>query len=724
MKRLPHLAGVLLMLMAVSRLAAQVPITAPWGETTPLPEPSYYTRAVSYGNHVLVFKCWPAPMKIWVGDVGPGGQIPLWRETLPPPAPFPSFFLSGLVRVNEYVVIPGSPNSFVAKLGEDGSIVSWTVEPGTPNSSQHARGVEADGNRIYSVAGSSPGGVYFQGVDMTTIDAAGHLAPWQAQTPLPIPLLDPMTAVADGNLYVFGGESTNPFDLTASREVRRAGIGAGGALGSWEPVRGLLREARPHSSYLRKDGTLHLVGGGLHSYMTETVETVLAGDLGLTDRHVVSRPLPVKLAQMGTAVVGSFAYAMGGVNSAFGATWTNQVWVTRFPDSTAPVITSSVAGLAGENGWYRDTVTVTWNVSDGESGIGSSTGCGPTVVSVETAGTTLTCSATNGDGLTVSASVTVKMDRTAPLITSTRTPLPNVAGWNNTDVTVGFGCVDGLSGVGYLAPSMTVVSGEGANQSAAAACTDLAGNRAEAVVGGIQIDKTRPGLAGLRLAANPLRVNANAALSAELADALSGLSSWQYTVGGGPAVVMTATRAGGAVTAGFTRSAAGVYPVCAKSVDAAGNASAESCLDAVFYDPGAGMLSGSGWFDSPDGATVANPSATGRVNFGLDVKYEDGRTRPSGDVEFEIRAGDLHFHSTSFEWMVVAGATARVKGSGTINGAGDYEFLVTVIDGGGDRIRVQIRQRSGGVVYDTQIGAADGAEPVMGIGGGDIRIHR
>jgi hypothetical protein len=86
------------------------------------------------------------------------------------------------------------------------------------------------------------------------------------------------------------------------------------------------------------------------------------------------------------------------------------------PDSTPPIVTASLAGTAGSGGWYRSPVAVTWTVSDPETGVTNSTGCAPATLSTETAGTALTCTATNGVGMSASSSVTVKIDRTLPVI--------------------------------------------------------------------------------------------------------------------------------------------------------------------------------------------------------------------------------------------------------------------------------------------------------------------
>ena len=83
---------------------------------------------------------------------------------------------------------------------------------------------------------------------------------------------------------------------------------------------------------------------------------------------------------------------------------------------------------------------------------------------------------------------------TAPAITGTRTPAANDAGWNNTDVTVGYTAVDNLSGIDVDASSLDddVLTAEGAGQSASGTAVDQAGNAATVTVGGINIDKTAP----------------------------------------------------------------------------------------------------------------------------------------------------------------------------------------------------------------------------------------
>jgi 6-phosphogluconolactonase (cycloisomerase 2 family) len=85
-------------------------------------------------------------------------------------------------------------------------------------------------------------------------------------------------------------------------------------------------------------------------------------------------------------------------------------------DTTPPVIMPTVTGSQGQNGWYISGVAVSWSVTDPESSIASSSGCTAVALSTNTAGTTITCSATNGAGLSSFASVTIKIDQTQPVI--------------------------------------------------------------------------------------------------------------------------------------------------------------------------------------------------------------------------------------------------------------------------------------------------------------------
>ncbi|HKA52592.1 MAG TPA: hypothetical protein VKJ47_02920 [Candidatus Binatia bacterium] len=74
---------------------------------------------------------------------------------------------------------------------------------------------------------------------------------------------------------------------------------------------------------------------------------------------------------------------------------------------------------------------------------------------------------------------------------------------------------------------------------------------------------------------------------------------------------------------------------------------------------------------------------------------------------------------------------AQYKGAGTINGSGNYGFMLTANDGqvngggGVDKFRIKIWDgATGAIVYDNQMGDADTAGATTAIAGGSIVIQK
>jgi len=168
-----------------------------------------------------------------------------------------------------------------------------------------------------------------------------------------------------------------------------------------------------------------------------------------------------------------------------------------------------------------------------------------------------------------------------------------------------------------------------------------------------------------------------------------------------------------------TYAAPGVYTIVAHIKDAGGLSVDATCkYPVVVFDSNGSFVTGGGWVASPAGKSA----------FGLVSKYNKGQATPDGDTEFQ--GPGFNFKSTSSDWLVIVGAKAQYRGSGTVNGNGDYAFMVTVVDGsltakhGSDMFRIKIWDKSSGlVIYDNQPGAPDSANPTTATGGGSIRIH-
>jgi hypothetical protein len=170
----------------------------------------------------------------------------------------------------------------------------------------------------------------------------------------------------------------------------------------------------------------------------------------------------------------------------------------------------------------------------------------------------------------------------------------------------------------------------------------------------------------------------------------------------------------------------GVYTVTVKVEDDDGGFDIEEFQYIVVYDPSSGgFVTGGGWIISPEGAYVPDPTLTGKATFGFVSKYKKGQSTPAGNTEFQFHTAGLNFHSGEYDWLIIAGSKAIFKGSGTINGEGNFGFMLTAIDGNLneeniDKFRIKIWDKDNDeTIYDN----AD-EESGTELGGGQIVIHK
>jgi PKD repeat protein len=176
-------------------------------------------------------------------------------------------------------------------------------------------------------------------------------------------------------------------------------------------------------------------------------------------------------------------------------------------------------------------------------------------------------------------------------------------------------------------------------------------------------------------------------------------------------------------TQDHTYSEAGVYPVTVTVTDDDGDADTETYEFIVIYDPDGGFVTGGGWIWSEAGWCQLDDlcaGAEGRARFGFVSRYKKGATVPTGNTEFVFKAGSLSFQSDNYDWLVVTGGdSAKFKGSGTINGLGDYKFMLWADDGETDTFRIRIWEEDElGNETDVYDNGFD-----QEIGGGSIVVH-
>lgn len=172
-------------------------------------------------------------------------------------------------------------------------------------------------------------------------------------------------------------------------------------------------------------------------------------------------------------------------------------------DTGDPTITPSVSPAApnGSNGWYKTSPTVTFSCDDsGGSGVASCLADGETTNSKTVgngANQTIAGTATDYAGNSDTAQVSgLNVDSSAPNApTATLDPVPNSAGWNNSNVVVDFEAAgdNGPSGIASCTADVPV-STETASQTVTGTCTDNAGNVSQPTQVTVKLDRTGPSI--------------------------------------------------------------------------------------------------------------------------------------------------------------------------------------------------------------------------------------
>jgi hypothetical protein len=186
--------------------------------------------------------------------------------------------------------------------------------------------------------------------------------------------------------------------------------------------------------------------------------------------------------------------------------------------------------------------------------------------------------------------------------------------------------------------------------------------------------------------------------------------------------------AGPTLTSTHTYTVAGSFAIKVK-VSRGSSFGSSTFSPLVVFDPNAGSLTGGGWFNSPLGAFPANPSFIGKIHFDADVKFEKKTTQLKGSAKVSLPGAD--FKLTTFSWLSIIGSRVQTAGTGTLNGASGYGFLLTGIDGKidgkklPDKVRIKIwKQSTGQIIYDSQMDAPDSAAAALVLGGGNMTIHK
>ena len=233
----------------------------------------------------------------------------------------------------------------------------------------------------------------------------------------------------------------------------------------------------------------------------------------------------------------------------------------------------------------------------------------------------------------------------------------------------------------------------------------------------------------------------------------SGATSFEWSITDGSGTTYTSFTGQGTNSIKVNwPSTPGVYKV---SVAYGGGAGCPSLIAVTYvhvFDPGAGFVTGGGWYQSPANSAYEFMKSSTRATFGLMAKYKKGEDNQlQGNTQLRLESENLVFNGNSHEsrTLVIAGNQAFYRGSGSVsyrNNVGQlvtdprrFSFLVAATDGQLDRSRDRDKLRimvwelntdgtQGTVVYDNQAGCStsldENAAPCQVISGGNIVIHK
>ncbi|WP_440956237.1 PKD domain-containing protein [Methanosarcina sp. Mfa9] len=398
-----------------------------------------------------------------------------------------------------------------------------------------------------------------------------------------------------------------------------------------------------------------------------------------------------------------------------------------------------------------DTHTIEWDFGDGKKASDSLT---PSHIYVDDGVYTVTLTVTDDDGGVGTGTLTVTVNNVAPIITATGDTIdengiatvtvsitdPGVV--DTFEVAISWG--DGTSTTFYCSSGNTEFSkshqymDDDPSGTASDNCMvivsatdDDTGEGSASTL--VTVNNVAPVVGKINSTIDPIQLGTSITVNSTFTDIGTNdthTAVWNWGDGTSSGGIVIESGVSGTVSGTHIYSSAGIYQInlTVTDDDLGSNYSVSNYV--VIYDPEGGFVTGGGWINSPEEAYAPDPTLVGTANFGFVSKYKKGATVPIGVTQFNFQVADLNFHSDEYDWLVIAGARAQYKGTGTINGEGEYGFMLTAIDAGltpstdVDLFRIKIWDKStDAIVYDNMLGAEDTAEPTTELQGGSIKIH-
>ena len=252
-------------------------------------------------------------------------------------------------------------------------------------------------------------------------------------------------------------------------------------------------------------------------------------------------------------------------------------------------------------------------------------------------------------------------------------------------------------------------------------------------------DNNLPVLSDITSTTVPVQVNTPIAASATFADADTSdthTAVWDWgdgTTDTCPAntasCTLTEASGSGSLSGTHSYTAPGTYTITLTVTDSQNGQATKTYQYISVYDNHTNSVSGSKEYTTPAGSVIADPTATGKTNFGFTAQYDsNGNVVPQGSkwasVSFKSGQTTVDFTADTYTSLLIDNGKITLRGTGTYNNQTGYTLLLTAIEAtsGSDLVRYQIKDSSGNVVYDTQPGDADSANPTTPVTKGKISI--
>lgn len=380
-----------------------------------------------------------------------------------------------------------------------------------------------------------------------------------------------------------------------------------------------------------------------------------------------------------------------------------------------------------------DVLTYAWSFGDGST----ATGIAPShTYNVDQGEYTVTLTATDSHGLSSTATMTVSIANANP--TATLLPVSPVTEGGSFTLTLAGATDPSPVDAASLTFAFDCGDGSGFHASASSSyvcATDDDGVRAvqgkvmdkdggfTTYSGSATVSNAAPVIADFTASAGPASVGAAVTAAVSFSDAGSADTHVATIAWGDGTTSVVQAGLTSRASATHAYASAGFYTIAVTVTDDEGASATRSASSPIaVYDASAGFVTGGGFVNGAAGGKGAD-----KTHFTLDARYVGSNVVARVDLR---TANGLTVHSEALAYLVIAGATATMQGTGTLADGTAAGVLLTARDGKlagdkQDRVRIKIwNAATGAVLFDTQAGAPDLAAPSPTVDGGNVTVHR